>query len=432
MRVLHLNEHLDWVGGVETYLLHLLPALELQGVTCWYAYARGYHDLGKNAIHLPELSQFGRHAEESAYAKVRALIGDLKPDLVHIHRVYNLGAVEACLELRPTVVTCHDYLYLCPAGSFFHRWTQTICNRQAGLGCFAVTALRHCMTLRPRYALAYFRRVETFVRWKDRFAVVLCPSDSVRQRLLDYGFGAERTCTLPYFCPLEPLNEPRPLPDHPTILFLGRVRPIKGYDVFIRALGLLPGVRGILVGDITNGTAEKVSCLAKETGCGERLEIRPWARRDQVPDLFAETSVFTFPSIWPETLGIVGLEAMACGVPVAASDVGGVRQWLRDEENGLLVRPKDPGALAAAIDQMLVSHERLLAMGRSGIATVRDGFLPSQHVERLLAIYQNAIDGGHAFNTETLRLSKKAVSTDTPQTVHRADTNCSSSPTRGG
>ncbi|MCR4411027.1 MAG: glycosyltransferase family 4 protein [Thermoguttaceae bacterium] len=400
MRILHLNEHLDWTGGVETYLLHLLPLLEAGGVEQHYAFAHGDASLVARAHHVPEIAEFGRKPEAAGHARVAALLEAIGPDVVHVHRVYNLGVLRACLDYGPTVVTCHDYLYLCPAASFFHRRTQTICNRRAGLGCFAVTALRHCMTPRPRYALAYYRRVRQFVAWKDRFAAVLCPSDSVRRRLLDHGFAAEKTRTLPYFCPLEPRDEPRPLPDRPTVLFLGRVRPIKGYDVFVRALGMLPGVRGILVGDITDGTAEKVASLASKAGCGDRLEMRPWARRDQVPGLFAETSVFAFPSICPETLGIVGLEAMASGVPVAASDVGGVRQWLRHEENGLLVPPKDPGALAGAIRQMLASPERLLAMGRAGLATVRDGFLPSQHIERLLAIYRGTMSGKHTEQTE--------------------------------
>ncbi len=400
MRILHLNEHLDWTGGVETYLLHLLPRCEAEGVEQHYAFAQGEASLAPRAHHVPEIAQFGRKPEAAGYARVAALLDAIGPDVVHVHRIYNLGVLKACLDYGPTLVTCHDYLYLCPAASFFHRRTQTICSRRAGLGCFAVTVLRHCMTPRPRFAFAYYRRVRQFAAWKDRFAAVLCPSDSVRERLVGQGFSAAKTVTLPYFCPLEPRDEPRPLPQRPMVLFLGRVRPIKGYDVFIRALGMLPGVRGILVGDVTDGAAERVKQLAGDCACADRLEVRPWARRDQVPGLFAETSVFAFPSIWPETLGIVGLEAMASGVPVAASDVGGVRQWLRHGENGLCVPPKDPAALAGAIREMLASPERLLAMGRAGIATVRDGFLPSQHVERLLAIYRGTMSGKHTEQTE--------------------------------
>ncbi len=391
MRVLHLNEHLDWTGGVETYLLHLVPQLEAAGIQQYVAFAQGDGNLIPRAHHLPELSQFGFKAEAAGYARSARLLEVIRPDVVHVHRVYNLGILRACLDHRPTVVTCHDYLYLCPAGSFFHRRTRTICQRKAGPTCFVVTLFRHCMTPRPRFALAYYRRVRQFVAWKDQFSAVLCPSDSVRERLLQVGFSSRRTHTLPYFCPLEPLEEPRPLPDRPTVLFLGRVRPIKGYDVFIEALGMVPEVRGLIVGDVTNGTAQKIRQLALARGCADRLQMRPWANRHEVPALFAEASVFVFPSVCPETLGIVGLEAMACGVPVVASDVGGVRQWLRHGENGLCVPPKDSRALAAAIRDLLASPNRLLEMGRAGIATVRDAFSPSRHVEHLLSLYRAAM-----------------------------------------
>lgn len=393
MRVLHLNEHLNWTGGVETYLLHLLPVLESHGVENHYAFATGDVGLVPRAHRLAEIGGIGRRQEAVGWTRTVSLLKDLRPDVVHIHRVYNLGVIRACLEYGPTVVTCHDYLYLCPAGSFFHRRTGTICQRRAGPACFAITAWKHCMTPRPRYALAYYRRVRRFVRWKDRYTKILCPSDSVRERLVATGFARHRVETLPYFCPLEPLHEPQPLPRIPTILFLGRIRPIKGYDVFIRSLGMLRDVKGIMVGDLTEETGRRIAALARQHGCQGRLDVRPWATREELRGLFAETTVFVFPSICPETLGIVGLEAMACGVPVVASDVGGVRQWLRHGENGLLVPPKNAAAIAQAVGQLLASPERLVAMGREGIKTIRCDFLPEKHVETLLAVYDRAARG---------------------------------------
>lgn len=398
MRVVHINEHATAVGGVEVYLHDLASRLNAEGVEQQYWYAVGESAaVGCSALQLPEISRIGRRAEREGLSAVQRLLRAFRPDVIHLHRVYNPGVMRACVEYGPTVVTCHDYLYLCPAASFFRRRTRTICGRQASAACFLITLWHHCLTPRPRYALAYYRRVRQFFGWKERFAAVLCPSDSVRERLLDHGFPAQRTYTLPYFCPLEPRDEPRPLPRQPAILFMGRLRSIKGYDVFLQALAMLPDVTGILVGDIHGAAAETACRLKEEWGCDGRLECRPWARRDELPDLFARASVFLFPSIWPETLGIVGLEALSCGVPVVASDVGGVRQWLRHGENGLLVPPKDPSALAEAVRNLLASPERLLTMGRAGIASIREKFLPSQHIERLLAIYRGAM-AWHAFN----------------------------------
>jgi len=394
VRILHLNEHLNWTGGVETYILHLIPALESHGLEQYYAFAKGNSSLLPNSFEVPELGHFDKRAEQLGYDRVRSILAQINPDVIHVHRVYNLGALRACLDARPTVVTCHDYLYLCPAASFFHRRTKTICHRQAGPACFAVTLVKHCLTPKPRYALAYYRRVKTFLQWRERFAKIICPSESVRKRLLKVGFPPEKAQTLPYFCPIKPLDEPRPMPPKPTILFMGRIRPIKGFDIFIDALSRIPEAQGILVGDITDNTQQLINNLSKRFGCPARLEVHPWASREQISEFFKSATLFVFPSIWPETLGIVGLEAMAHGVPVVASDVGGVRQWLQDGVNGVLVPPRNAIALADAIRRLLSSPNTLHSMGQNAIRTIKEGFLLEQHVTKLLNLYEQAASRG--------------------------------------
>src|SRR5690606_5341290 len=134
--------------------------------------------------------------------------------------------------------------------------------------------------------------------------------------------------------------------------------------------------------------------LASRHGCENRLELRQWASREEVTKILDATTVFIFPSTWPETLGIVGLEALARAVPVVASDVGGVREWLEHARNGFLVLPKDAAALASRIGQLIDDRERLLQFGRQGIATVRDRFLPKHHVNGLLTLYAKALQDG--------------------------------------
>ena len=99
-----------------------------------------------------------------------------------------------------------------------------------------------------------------------------------------------------------------------------------------------------------------------------------------------------FPSLWPETLGIVGLEALACGVPVVASDVGGVREWLGDAQTGLLVPAGNPAALAEAVQRLLNSCQLRQSFGRNGIDLIRRQFSPGRHLDILLEIYKRSVD----------------------------------------
>jgi len=155
-------------------------------------------------------------------------------------------------------------------------------------------------------------------------------------------------------------------------------------------------VRGVIVGDASEAQLADLRALGAKSNCGDRLEIRPWASRDELRAIYAGATVFAFPSIWPETLGIVGLEALANGVPVVASHIGGVREWLIDGQTGLLVQPNDPKALADAAGRLIASPQLREAMGRNGMSLVRARFSPAAHVVNLMDLYERAAAQGPA------------------------------------
>ncbi|RMH68896.1 MAG: glycosyltransferase, partial [Bacteroidetes bacterium] len=165
-----------------------------------------------------------------------------------------------------------------------------------------------------------------------------------------------------------------------------------GQEYFVEALGLLPPeVRGVMVGNLGEGGEEALRNLAARHGCADRLELRGWASREEVERLLDETSVFVFPSLWPETLGIVGLEALARGVPVVASALGGTAEWCLDGETGYRVPPKDAGAIADAVRTLLHDDGRLHRFGERGIELIRRRFLPTQHIEALARVYEGVL-----------------------------------------
>jgi len=389
MRILHLNDHLDYRGGIETYLLGLIPRLEQLGHECGYAFAEGDAGLVGQGFQLHELIDSRGSARAPAQRSMAALIKRWRPDVVHLHNVYNTGAVEACLHGAPTILTGHDYRNVCPASTFYLKRNEQVCHRTCGLGCFAVTLRGHCLTPRPRKAWQFVRRVQWMSANWERFSQLIAPSEAARSRFIAAGFPVERARVLPYYCPIETLPQPRELPARATILFLGRISALKGYRYFIEALGRLPAdVVGIMVGNFNADRRAEVEQLAAENNCAERLELRPWVGRDEIVRLMSEATILCFTSIWPETLGIVGLEASACGVPVVASDIGGVREWLLPDQNGVLVPPRDANAIANAVTQLLDSGGRLLQMGQNGIELMKARFSAHRHIGELVSVYE--------------------------------------------
>lgn len=389
MKVLHVNEHLAYKGGVETYLFGLLPRLEANSITSVVAYAEGDTSLHDRVAQTPAIGTAGFRAERTASRQMDAVLQQESPDIVHIHNVQNIGAFQAAFAFGPTLVTTHDYRWVCPANSFFYTRTQEICDRTCGLGCFTTTLTKRCVTPRPQYAGYFYRRAKWAIKHADRFAHVIAPSQGAYEKYSASGFGKATMSVLPCFCGLVPADAPRSIPASPTITYLGRIASNKGHEYFVDALGHLSAdVQGVMVGSIGDEDAAALRRRAEKAGCADRLTLHGWASREEVLDLFDRTSVFVFPSLWPETLGIVGIEALSRGVPVVASDVGGVREWCLDGETGFTVPPKDARAIADRVEYLLADRKRLQAFGRRGIDLIQRKFLPEHHIDQLLDIYQ--------------------------------------------
>jgi len=391
MKVLHLNDHLDHRGGIETYMLGLIPRLIAAGIEPVVGFGNGRAELAPRAIRIPELTTAPRRHDAAGRNAIRRVLASEQPDIVHLHNIQNVDIVEECLDTLPVLFTAHDYRYACPASTFYYKKSKQVCERTCGPGCFAVTLKHHCLTPRPLTAWAFYRRVRRIERNAERFAAVIAPSESAAGRMLAAGFTRDQVRVLPYFCPIPPRREPRPVPAQPHILFVGRLSDNKGWEYFVRALGRLPNhIQGTMVGSFNAGTTAQVQRLANECGCGERIRLRGWAGREEIQAIMESASVLVFPSIWAETLGIVGLEALASGVPVVASDIGGVREWLLPGQTGLLVPPKDDFAIAEAVQHLLEDPKHLRDMGAAGITLIENKFSPDQHVSSLLNVYRHA------------------------------------------
>jgi hypothetical protein len=105
MKVLHVNEHLAHRGGVETYLFGLLPRLEKRGITPVVAYGGGDPALHEPVRHIPALGTAGFRAEARVRTQMEGILREETPDIVHVHNVQNVGALQASLDFVPD---CRD------------------------------------------------------------------------------------------------------------------------------------------------------------------------------------------------------------------------------------------------------------------------------------------------------------------------------------
>lgn len=186
--------------------------------------------------------------------------------------------------------------------------------------------------------------------------------------------------------------------DTVVLTVVGHISPIKGQDEAIAILADLVAAGNdvvlLLVGSVKFASAgtrldnrafgERLPLLASELEVADR--VRFLGERADVPSLLAATDVLLMP-FWREPFGRVAVEAMAMGVPVAASEVGGPAEIVRADVDGLLLPPRAPGAWSDALERLLPDTGRRRGLGENAQARAAD-FGVGAHVAQVLALYR--------------------------------------------
>jgi starch synthase len=273
-------------------------------------------------------------------------------DLVHSHTWYaNLGGhLAAMLHGIPHVVTMHSLESLRPwkaeqlgGGYAISSW----CEREAAAAAAAVVAVSAGMRadILTAYPEIAPERVRVIRNGIDTTEYHPDPDTSVLER---YGID----------------------PARPYVIFVGRITRQKGVPVLLHAAaGMIPEAQLVLCA----GAADTPEQLAEVTELVDGLRatrsgvvwIPEMLDKPAVIQLLTHAAVFACPSVY-EPLGIVNLEAMACGTAVVGSRTGGIPEVVDEGETGLLVPPGDPEALAAALNAVLSDPDLAQAMGQAG------------------------------------------------------------------
>jgi alpha-maltose-1-phosphate synthase len=159
-------------------------------------------------------------------------------------------------------------------------------------------------------------------------------------------------------------------PSRPAVIFVGRITRQKGVPVLLRAASRLAAEAQLV---LCAGQPDTPELAAEVTDLVTGLQasrsgviwIPEMLPKREIIQLLSHATVFVCPSLY-EPLGIVNLEAMACGTAVVGTRVGGIPEVVADGETGLLVPPDDPAALAAALNALLLDPARAIAMGAAG------------------------------------------------------------------
>jgi D-inositol-3-phosphate glycosyltransferase len=189
--------------------------------------------------------------------------------------------------------------------------------------------------------------------------------------------------------------------DGPVIVFAGRIQPLKAPDVVLHAAAALlrddPALAATLTVAFVGGPSgtgranpDQLAEASQALGIGHVVRVEPPCPQSELADWYRAATVVMVPS-YSESFGLVAVEAQACGTPVIAASVGGLRTAVQDGVSGILVDGHDPARYAGALRRLFASP-RLHARLARGAVEHASRFGWAGTVDRLLAVYCAAMD----------------------------------------
>jgi len=358
--VLHVGK-VSGISGSENHLLLLLPALRGLGYDIRFAL------LHENE---PGATEFARRLEEGgvpvepirlpvafdprAVARLVATIRRHHPAILHTHLVHAdfLGLTAGRICRVPVLAsTKHGF------NAFRDRKAFATADRTVGRLADPHIAISHGLA-------RYLAQVEGFA--EDDFTVV------------PYGIVAGT----------EPVaSDPAP----ESLVCVGRLVPIKGHDVLLRAFAEARKTVPDLDLRLAGSGALEPELRRRTDELGLRDAVHFLGLVSPVQPLLESAGIVVVPSLG-EGFGMVALEAMERGRPVIASDVGGLPEIVVHGETGLIVPSADDGALAAAIVELVQDPARAAAMGRAGRRRAVEVFDQTRCTQQTAALYASALD----------------------------------------
>jgi len=403
MKILHVNKFLYRRGGAEAYMLDLAALQARQGHEVEF-FSMAYHENQPSRFerYFPEFRSF-RPPPDSVIDKVKvagrllysstakrgieAVLEEFRPDVVHLHNIYHQLSPSILQPLRalgiPAVMTLHDYKLACPTYLFLDK--GQLCEACLG-GHFYQAVRRRCNdgSLLSSSLNALELTVHTATHAYAPVDVFACPSRFVVGKMTAAGVFPDRLRHIPHFVEGRAIDaKERP---GGSVVYAGRLSREKGVDTLIDAAAKT-GLRVEIAG--TGPDAEAYEALARDRGA-DGVHFLGHLSRDELHRVIRSAAVLAVPSRCHENQPVIVLEALACGVPAVASELGGLPELIAPDVDGELVPHDDAVALAGALQRFVDDPERSFEMGRAGRAKVLREFTSDNHLDRLGEIYSEA------------------------------------------
>ena len=322
-----------------------------------------------------------------SFARLRAVV-EPNLDLAHFHNTFPLISPSAYYAVRemglPVVQTLHNYRLLCPAATFLRD--GVVCEKCLVSGTLLPAVRYRCYrgslpaTTTVAAMLAIHRVTGT---WQRKVDIYIALSEFARRKFIEGGLPAERIAVKPNFIGTDPGMANG---EGGYALFVGRLAEEKGIRTLVNAWQHLSDIPLIVVGD---GPLNSIQWPIGITVLGSRS-------REKVFSLMRDARILIFPSIWYECAPMTIIEAFACGLPVIASNLGSISEFVAHRKTGLLFQPGDAEDLARQVRWSWDHPEDLRDMRAAARREYEHKYTAERNYKMLMSIYQHAMESARS------------------------------------
>ncbi|MFZ6015889.1 MAG: glycosyltransferase [Patescibacteria group bacterium] len=403
MKILQINKFFDLRGGAEVYMHSLISHLEKNGHELHafatrsdknlpskdksYFIKRNHYDKLEGPLtDIAKAKSFIWNSEASR--SLEHQINEVKPDVIHLHNVYHhLSSSILAVILKhkiPCVQTLHDYKLACPNYKMFTQ--GSVCERCKG-GKYYNAVLHQCLfsgylpNILGAVEMSLTKLQQSYEKTVHAF---ICPSLFMKNKMQEWGEPPSKLTYIPN--PTEIPMEVSGNRSSGPYVFIGRLYPEKGIEVLIRAVARISNIRLSIIGE--GPEKFRLQSLANKIA-PNRIHFLGFQSGEALKSLRQSARALCVPSIWYENAPLTVLEAMSEGIPVIASDIGGIPEMIQDGVTGFLALPNNIESWIDAINQMeAFSKNQRLDMGDSAREVARQKFSWESHMRQIEKLYE--------------------------------------------
>lgn len=323
-------------------------------------------------------------------SQVRSLIQKNRPNVIHI---YNTGLVnfsdiyQICQRFGIAVIqSLHHYELLCPMSAKFY--SNKLCKLCIQKSLLREDGQKRCFRDNQIQASDLIKTITNYWSQKiyqEKIDYYLVPTEFFREKLIAFGLPDNKVMVKPDFSD-EPASEAGGVEDY--VLFIGKLTEESGIRTLLKAWASLPTVPLRILGDGPLKQDVLDACSGNSS-----LHFLGWQSKVDCLQHLARALLLVFPTesydIFPSTV----IKSYAHGVPVIASDLGGLRHLVSDGNNGCLFPYGNSEVLAEKIDWLLKKPDVLKSMREKARAEFEEKYTYGKNYQILINLYQNALAG---------------------------------------